>query len=280
MSDEYDNLKDLYYSYTFSIIDNVLKSKFSLNSNLNEKPLALDVGCGTGIQSLRLAQLGYKVIGVDLSENLIEIAKKKLKTNGFDDAEFIVLNAEKLPFENEMFDAVNCCGPTLPFIEKWESTLQEINRVLKPNGKFLLEVEGKWNFDIFWEVINAIGFNFLGYDESLGESLSHFKNFTKGHKIDYSFKLESGETVSMPLKLFTVSEINKKLHQFGFSPLNRFGLHSITNLIPSTVLHDSEPKKINKFFFKFLSSIERKAMSKFPFNSFACSLLIYSQKSG
>lgn len=277
MADEYDNLNDLYYSYTFSQIDKILVEQFQPTISL-DKPIALDVGCGTGIQSLRLAKLGYKVIGIDISENLIEIAKQKLENYGIKDAEFIVLNAETIPFDNEMFDVVNCCGPTLPFIEKWENTLSEISRVLKPNGKFLLEVEGKWNFDIFWEVINAIGFNFLGYDESLKDSLSHFKNLRIGHKIDYSFKLESGESVSMPLKLFTSSEIKKSLISNNLIIKKKLGLHSITNLIPSTILHDAKPNRFVKLLFKLLSGIEKKVMSFYPFKSFACSLLIYSEK--
>ncbi|MDR2835506.1 MAG: class I SAM-dependent methyltransferase [Bacteroidales bacterium] len=278
MSDEYDNLNDLYYSYTFSQIDKTLINYFQIDDTQSNKPLALDVGCGTGIQSLRLAKLGYKVIGIDISENLVNIAKQKLKNSGIDDAEFYLINAESIPFEDNFFDVVNCCGPTLPFIEKWQQTLSEISRVLKPNGKFLLEVEGKWNFDIFWEVFNSIFFNILGYDESLKETLKHFKNIRKGHHIDYSFKLESGETVSMPLRLYTASEIRKNLYANNFIIKKRFGLHSITNIFPSTILHNANPNKFVKICFKILSSIEKKINSIYPFRSFACSLLIYSQK--
>ena len=278
MSDEYDNLNDLWYQYTFANIDKVLTSNFRRETE-SPKPIALDVGCGTGIQSLRLAKLGYKVIGIDISDKLVEKAKEKLIQNGFTDAEFYVVDAEVIPYPDNYFDAINCCGPTLPFIEKWENTLSEMSRSLKPGGKFLLEVEGKWNFDIFWEVINAIGFDFLGYEEGLMEALSHFKNPFHGHKLDYSFKLESGETVSMPLKLFTVSEIKNNLSKNNFVVKHRWGLHSITNIIPSTILHDAKTSKFTKGLFNFLSRIEVKVNRFYPFNSFACSLLLYSEKS-
>lgn len=277
MSDEYDNLKDLWYRHTFSTIDKILCKYFKVIDN-DEKPIALDVGCGTGIQSLRLAELGYKVIGLDISDGLLSIAQNKLKKNGFTDAEFYNVNAELIPYPDNYFDAINCCGPTLPFIENWQSTIKEISRCLKPKGLFLLEVEGKWNFDIFWELTNAIFFNVWGYDESLSESLKHFRHPTIGHYIDYSFKLESGESVIMPIKTFTKGEITKNLKKNNLKIKKSWGLHSLTNIVPSTVLHKSNPSDFTKTIFNILASAEQKIYSAYPFNSFACSLLILSQK--
>ncbi|MEM1540778.1 MAG: methyltransferase domain-containing protein [Candidatus Bathyarchaeia archaeon] len=88
MVEEYDHLMDLWYSYTFGNIDKILLSEFRITSVHGNKPLALDVGCGTGIQSLRLATLGYKVIGIDIADKLLKLAKVKLSKAGYHDAEF------------------------------------------------------------------------------------------------------------------------------------------------------------------------------------------------
>ncbi len=270
MSDEYDNLNDLWYRFSFEIIDSKLVEYFKPNFK-NEK--ALDIGCGTGIQSQRLANLGYLVTGIDISEGLIAKAKEKFQANNLLGHTFLIYNAETLPFPDNSFDVVNCCGPTLPFIENWESTLKEVSRCLKPNGLFLLEVEGKWNFDIFWELFSSIFFDFLDYDSNVKESLSHFKDFKNGHYIDYSFKTESGASVSMPIKLFTVKEIKRALANNKLEVIKRWGIHSLNNLIPSTILHSAHPSSITKRIFSLTSNIEKGFNNIFPFNSFACSLL-------
>jgi ubiquinone/menaquinone biosynthesis C-methylase UbiE len=208
MADEYDNLKDPWYSYTFGEIERVLRADFRLGTTGQSKPLALDVGCGTGIQSMILAALGYRVEGIDIADNLVSIAERKLRTAGYTDAHFRHADATSLPFDDCVADVVNCCGPTLSFVPAWRIAIQEISRCLKPGGKLLLEVEGKWTLDMLWELLNALTGNRLGYDKPLKDALKQFlPPWTVGHFTDYSFVRESGETVTMPLKLFTAGEL-------------------------------------------------------------------------
>lgn len=280
MVDEYDHLTDLWYRYTFDNIDRVLLNEFKFSSRKTKnKPIALDLGCGTGIQSFRLASLGYKVIGVDISDGLIKIAKMKLFRAGYHDSEFYISDAQSLPFNDNIADCVNCCGPSLSFIPNWRKALWEISRCLKPSGKLLLEVEGKWNLDLFWEITGAIGFNFLKYDETLSVAFGHLiPPWDIGHTINYSFILESGEPVSMPLKLFTPEEINGELGKVRLIQDKRWGLHVITNTIPSTMLHNSYPSKRLKIIFDKLAWLEQHVYNHFPFNSFGSSILILAHK--
>jgi len=281
MSNEYDNLKDVWYRHSFGFIDQILVREFSLDSDKNPKPLALDIGCGTGIQSLRLAALGYKVIGMDIAENLLQIARAKLRNANFPDACFIRGNAEFLPFPDACAEAINCCGPALSFVPDWKRALREMARCLKPGGKLLLEIEGRWNFDLVWEIVNAIGFNFLGYDQSLKASLGNlFHPWHKGYSTHYSFHLESGESVSMPLKLFTGREIRKAMNICQLVSDKRWGLHGMTNIIPSTILHKPNPGHFTRGFFSILSSVERRVNHLWPFKSFGCSLLLCAHKEG
>jgi len=279
MVEEYDNLRDLWYSYTFSYIDEVILSEFRVSYSANPKPVALDIGCGTGIQSLRLATMGYKVIGVDIADELLKTAQLKLSKAGYSDAEFYNIDAQTLPFSDNIANCVNCCGPTLSFIPNWRKALSEMARCLKPGGKLLLEVEGKWNFDLFWEIINGFCFNFLEYDESLSTALSHLlPPWDVGHFIDYSFKLESGKAVPMRLKLFSAKEINRELQNVGLIVEKRWGLHVLTNLLPSTLLHKSNPSRLLKIVFTRLASIEKRLNQFWRFNAFGCSLLVLARK--
>jgi ubiquinone/menaquinone biosynthesis C-methylase UbiE len=278
MDNEYDNL-NLWYSHIFGFIDNVISQEFIIQSGNNRKPIALDIGCGTGIQSLRLASMGYKVIGIDIADNLLEIARKKLAMAGHTDAEFHNINAESLPFEDSIADCINCCGSTLSFVQRWDVALREMSRCLKPGGKLCIEVEGKWNFDILWEVVNALAFNLFKYDEPLSKALSNLlPPWNVGHYINYSFKLESGDSVTMPLKLFTSSELKSQLRRVGIIQDKRWGIHVITNLIPSTVLHETNSSKKICAFFKFLTNIESRLNAFWPFNAFGCSLLVVGHK--
>jgi ubiquinone/menaquinone biosynthesis C-methylase UbiE len=279
MADEYDNLKDPWYSYTFSEIEGVLRRYFRTDSREVAKPVAIDVGCGTGIQSMVLAELGYRVEGIDIADDLIAIAKDKLRSAGFADARFQHADARSLPFDSGVADVVNCCGPTLSFVPEWRTALKEISRCLKPGGKLLLEVEGKWTLDMLWEVFNSIFNNPLGYDKPLRTALRQFlPPWNVGHLIDYSFALEEGKSVTMPLKLFTARELSRELEALDMFVKKRWGLHFITNLIPSTVLHRADAGPRVRKAFRCLATIERAVYSAWPFNALACSLLVIAEK--
>jgi hypothetical protein len=152
-------------------------------------------------------------------------------------------------------------------------------RCLKPGGRFLLEIEGKWNLDLFWEIVNALGCNFLDYDEPLSEALSHLlPPWNIGHVIDYSFKLQSGESVTFPLKLFSAPELRRELQSVGLIQDRLWALHVLTNLLPSTILHKSDPGQILKRTFGTLAWFEMRVNHSWPFNSFGCSLLVLAHK--
>ena len=92
----------------------------------------LDVGAGTGFLSIMLAEIGYSVVGVDLSEEMIKNARKKMDARGLK-VRLEVGDAEDLPFEDGSFDAVvnRAVLWTLPNPKR---ALIEWKRVLKPGG--------------------------------------------------------------------------------------------------------------------------------------------------
>lgn len=94
----------------------------------------LDIGCGPGTISEDLLGISEKVWGIDISENMIKIARKRfneIKPNS--KIHFAVGDAEKLDFPENFFDVVFCLG-VLRYLDSWEKGLQEIYRVLKPKG--------------------------------------------------------------------------------------------------------------------------------------------------
>jgi len=105
----------------------------------------LDVGCGTGLYSIRLSENGADVTAVDISSKMIEIARRKAQDRRqyiwYDQADMT-----KLPYENRTFDMVVSIT-ALEFAPDPLLALMEMARVLRPGGKVVV---GVLNNDCLW----------------------------------------------------------------------------------------------------------------------------------
>ncbi|XRP97186.1 class I SAM-dependent methyltransferase [Methanocaldococcus sp. 16A] len=119
----------------------------------DKKLRILDVGTGTGFLAILLAELGHEVVGIDLSEKMLERAKNKAKDRGLD-IEFMIADAENLPFDDKEFDAVinRHLLWTLPNPQK---AINEWSRVVKKGGK-VVAIDGKWMEKTFEEKIRKL----------------------------------------------------------------------------------------------------------------------------
>jgi len=105
----------------------------------------LDAGCGPGRDCEYFVQQGLKVVGVDLSKKLLEIARKRVPQ-----AEFLKQDLRKLEFSVSSFDAIWACASLLHLRrEEVPAVLQSFNKLLKNNGVlFVLVKEGKGDAEI------------------------------------------------------------------------------------------------------------------------------------
>jgi ubiquinone/menaquinone biosynthesis C-methylase UbiE len=99
--------------------------------------LVLDLGCGPGVYSNELLDRGWRVRGVDLSPEMLKVAAQRVA--GRTGVGFSVGQTTRLPFADATFDAVLCIG-VFAYVESEEKTIQEIVRVLKPNGCAVLQI--------------------------------------------------------------------------------------------------------------------------------------------
>jgi ubiquinone/menaquinone biosynthesis C-methylase UbiE len=96
--------------------------------------VVLDVGCGDGLFTIRMAERAEEVIGVDFSRIAISMARKNLANSGRKNLRFEIANAENLNFPKETFDLVTCRrGP----VTDSENSLREAHRVLKRGGTLM-----------------------------------------------------------------------------------------------------------------------------------------------
>lgn len=140
--EEYQKARRPYPPEVFTFLKSLLKTK---------KPLILDLGCGTGISTRQLAKVG-SVIGCDPDLRMLEAAKK------MGNQRYEVGSANKLPFDDSMFDAVTAFSAFHWFDDR--KSIAEIKRVLKPGGLiFIVNKTGikSWGEGYRAVIIKSIG---------------------------------------------------------------------------------------------------------------------------
>lgn len=119
----------------------------------------LDVGCGEGRHVIH-ACLEHNILGVG-----VDLSLRDLKTTAERFAPFVNYNqnsyfsiqqtdAAKLPFADKSFDKI-ICSEVLEHIENYQGVLQEIKRVLKPDGILAISVPRSWPEKICWKLSSA-----------------------------------------------------------------------------------------------------------------------------
>jgi SAM-dependent methyltransferase len=112
----------------------------------------LDLGCGTGRMLIPLARLGHRAVGVDLSQEMLCMARDKAQAAGVS-VDLARANAVELSaFVDESFDYALCLFSTLGMIsgrEHRRRALAHVLRLLRPGGTFILHVHNRW-FN-FWD---------------------------------------------------------------------------------------------------------------------------------
>jgi ubiquinone/menaquinone biosynthesis C-methylase UbiE len=101
----------------------------------------LDIASGTGEPGLTAAALlpTGQVTAIDLSENMVEIANENARLKGVNNYHSQVAEVSRMPFGDNFFDDIICRFGTM-FFPDIRSSLHEIMRVLKPNGKLAVAV--------------------------------------------------------------------------------------------------------------------------------------------
>lgn len=124
------------WSKTYDIGENILiqLEEPIVKSILKNFPSGdtLDAACGTGRYSLFLKSLGHHVTGIDVSDEMLSLARKKDKT-----IRFIKGDLNSLPFTDGLFDLV-VCGLALHYVDNLDFAIRELTRILRPGGHIVI----------------------------------------------------------------------------------------------------------------------------------------------
>jgi ubiquinone/menaquinone biosynthesis C-methylase UbiE len=145
---------------------------FGILPGLKDKRV-LDVGCGEGFNTRKLAELGAEIVGIDISEAMIEAARQCDRNQPQCIKYHVASGSEMSMFTDESFDAVVSTMAMMD-MPNYISCIREIARVLKHNGLFQFSILHPCTMTPVWEwVKNAEGYlkglvvgNYFGLEET------------------------------------------------------------------------------------------------------------------
>lgn len=127
LRDEYNTARRGYPLEVYTYLQSLIEAEKSHTT--------LDLGCGTGISTRELIEMGFDVIGADKDAAMVEVAQKHSPST-----KFVVATADRLPFSDNEFDIVTAFTAFHWFNN--QESLTEIRRVLKPGGIFFAALKG------------------------------------------------------------------------------------------------------------------------------------------
>jgi glycine/sarcosine N-methyltransferase len=196
----------------------------------------LDVGCGTGNLSIALGAKGVRVTGIDLDEQMLDIATAK--SGKHPNLNFKAVNMLKIDemFRPASLDAVICFGNTLVHLLKpgeIYSFFSQCERILKPDGMLLIQII---NYDHILD--NGLeGLPTIQSDKIKFERIYELRE--QDELINFKTILTIKETDeiirnSVPLLPIRRDFINKLLAEAGFGQASYYSSFDSTPLLPGT----------------------------------------------
>ncbi len=197
------------YDKEFDFYDKILKS-----SNCRK---ILEIGCGSGMLARRLLKSGYDYLGLDLFDEMLDIARKETNSDRFTQCDM-----RNLRFDGQ-FDAVLITGRSIAYVIENKGildTLNGVHRALRPDGLFIFGVfEANGIFDNFNDFEQTIEHE----NKKIRRISKLFKNLSTGWTYDWHARyiIELENQISeyndiTTLRAFTKDEILLFLKLTGF----------------------------------------------------------------
>ena len=214
----------------------------------------LDMGCGSGVQSFYLGEHAKEVIGLDLSEQLIAIAKKRCAQ--YDHVRFQVGDACRLPYQDKSFDFIVSYGDVVSHIvDRYEQAISEMARVARPGATVTFEVDTKWNLGLLYHPLELI-------DAIRAKGVGHATRTWEG----------------MRFKTFTYKELKGLLEKYQLEIISCSGHNIFSSLIPDRFLLEKGRRSILGKVALLLGALDLYLSDLYPFNRFGFNFVITARR--
>jgi len=195
----------------------------SLNAILEKRKIKtiLDCACGTGIQTIGLARLGYKLFASDISPKMVLSTRKKALKENLDVRTKVSDFTNLKEWKDIKFDAVINCGnsiPLLPDIENVVRSLKSMISLLKKNGMIMISIHNYLKLKERGKIFLLRGNRSLNGDQ---ETVFDTRNFGKDRVIVTNFFIKKyGDRKSLKTYIKSYMYLKpeiliKKLTQLG-----------------------------------------------------------------
>jgi len=174
----------------------------------------LDMGCGTGKQTVMLAPLAEEVWALDLSAESLRQAEARCARAGLRNVKFMQQSIVTLPAENGSVDAIFSYGDVISHVhDAYRQVFAESARVLAPGGVMAFEVDGKWELDMLLHASEERA------RARAARGVGHLRIWR-----------------DIPCKTFTGPELAGILREVGLRPIRTRGVNIVQCLLPEKVL--------------------------------------------
>ena len=223
----YDIIYREYLERPVPIMVEFLREVFREDSERNVEDI-LDLACGTGGPTIQLAKHGYRVVGLDISREMIEIAAEKAKDKELD-VNFIVDDMRNLRFNKE-FDAVTLLFTSVNYNlrdEDMVDTFKGVYKSLRNGGVFILDAPNPYDrrwieaIPYMWRVVEGDK-TIVVLDSIKPNLVSGIVNWTRTIIVS-----EKGEIELVPdryiIRLYSANELRLYAREAGFKKTFIYG---------------------------------------------------------
>ncbi|MDO8570965.1 MAG: methyltransferase domain-containing protein [Candidatus Daviesbacteria bacterium] len=218
----YDKVAVNYSNHDDRVCDRIVEHFIIDNLQKNKILKILDAGGGTGRFSEPLLKKGHKIVLTDLSKEMLNKAKSKLRSSsnmGF------VKNSvtDMAEFENDSFDVVLMINAILDYCGDYDKAMQEAHRVLKKGG-----------------LLMATANNRLIYCKSHELKEGDYESFRKNMKTGDRYIVWGGQEKGHISHEFTLDELRNSLTQNGFKIKKLLGIFNLMDKYEMNNLENKE----------------------------------------
>ena len=212
---------NLIITYGFDInISFSSRLKFELLAKYAKKNSSLlDAGCANGLFAFSIGSSCFKVQGIDINHQFLNIANNKKEALKVQNVSFSFGDLESIPFPNANFDLVYSYS-VLVLVENISKAISECGRVTKNGGIVILDITGKYNrSQIFWKKYYAskghFSFNALSWREVEALCIANNLKIIESHALGF---LDQWKYLPLVSRFSSkLSFVDKLLHSKSFN---------------------------------------------------------------
>jgi 2-polyprenyl-3-methyl-5-hydroxy-6-metoxy-1,4-benzoquinol methylase len=177
--------------------------------------IILDAGCGSGMKALvlALANPGAKIIGVDLSEKSIELARQRFAYHKFNNAEFYAFSLDEIESLGYQFDYINC-DEVLYLLPNPGEMLKKFQSVLTPEGIIRANLHSYYQRIEYYRTQELLKFLDIFNEESVETALEAVKETIKSLKDNIRMKFIYRDFENVKLKPSDSQSKEKQLDEW------------------------------------------------------------------